>query len=260
MRAYPRETCTDIWVIDASPEGHQPDVNTRFFQGVQQPVCIVLAARSRKSGSMPAPVHFHALPLGPRRDKFDALNALDLNGSRCTDCPIDLRAPFLPASTGFWASFPALQDLFIYNGSGVMPGRTWIIAPDKQTLINRWQALKAAATPEMDELLQPHLVDEMPGDRSSEKVLKDALPQFHLRRGPKPGKPSTIVETYSVFDDPGSVEQPVRYGFRTLDRQYIIPDKRLINRPNPELWCVSLEESDLPDGAVRPYHQRLVQH
>jgi len=29
---------------------------------------------------------------------------------------------------------------------------------------------------------------------------------------------------------------PVRYGFRSLDRQWIIPDARLINQPNPTLW------------------------
>src|SRR6185369_17620874 len=29
---------------------------------------------------------------------------------------------------------------------------------------------------------------------------------------------------------------PVRYGFRSFDRQWLIPDNRLINRPNPELW------------------------
>ena len=46
MRSYLRETCEDIWVIDCSPEGHQPEVNTRIFQGVQQPVCIVMVSRS----------------------------------------------------------------------------------------------------------------------------------------------------------------------------------------------------------------------
>jgi len=30
----------------------------------------------------------------------------------------------------------------------------------------------------------------------------------------------------------------VRYGFRSFDRQWIIPDNRLINRPNPELWAL----------------------
>ncbi len=46
MRDDLRRTCSDIWVIDCSPEGHQPDVPTRIFQGVQQPVCVVLAARN----------------------------------------------------------------------------------------------------------------------------------------------------------------------------------------------------------------------
>jgi predicted helicase len=46
MRADLRRDCDDIWVIDCSPEGHQPAVSTRIFQGVQHPVCIVLASRS----------------------------------------------------------------------------------------------------------------------------------------------------------------------------------------------------------------------
>ena len=43
MRDDLRRSCDEIWVIDCSPEGHQPKVSTRVFQGVQQPVCIVLA-------------------------------------------------------------------------------------------------------------------------------------------------------------------------------------------------------------------------
>jgi len=59
MRDYLRRTCDDIWVIDCSPEGHQPEVNTRIFQGVQQPVCIVLASRSAKNdANSPAKVLF----------------------------------------------------------------------------------------------------------------------------------------------------------------------------------------------------------
>jgi hypothetical protein len=45
MRDDLRRTCSEIWVIDCSPEGHQPEIATRIFQDVQQPVCIVLAAR-----------------------------------------------------------------------------------------------------------------------------------------------------------------------------------------------------------------------
>jgi len=40
----------------------------------------------------------------------------------------------------------------------------------------------------------------------------------------------------SVNNDHATVIAPTRYGFRSFDRQWIIPDTRLINRPNPTLW------------------------
>jgi hypothetical protein len=46
MRDDLRRTCSNIWVIDCSPEGHAPPVATRIFQGVKHRVCITLAARS----------------------------------------------------------------------------------------------------------------------------------------------------------------------------------------------------------------------
>jgi hypothetical protein len=71
MRDDLRRTCSEIWIVDCSPEGHQPEVATRIFQGVQQPVCIVLAARKlSKSTDEPARVYFHCLQRGPREEKF----------------------------------------------------------------------------------------------------------------------------------------------------------------------------------------------
>jgi N-6 DNA Methylase len=130
MRDDLRRTCSEIWVVDCSPEGHQPEVATRIFQGVQQPVCIVLAARRLgKNVDEPARVHFHVLPKGNREEKFAALRMLSLVSSDWASCPTAWRDPFLPAATGAWAGFPALADLFLYDGSGVMPGRTWILRP-----------------------------------------------------------------------------------------------------------------------------------
>ncbi len=186
MRDYLRRTCDDIWVIDCSPEGHQPEVNTRIFQAVQQPVCIVMASRSAKSDAdVPAKVMFHALPTGHRQEKFKALGALRLKSKAWTECPSDWRAPFLPASQGAWASYPKLEDLFIYNGSGVMPGRTWIIAPDAESLERRWQTLLDAPANEKEVLFHPHLRNGQPGDRHSKRVvLERALPGYEPR--PKP--------------------------------------------------------------------------
>ncbi|MGP8245395.1 MAG: type ISP restriction/modification enzyme [Bryobacteraceae bacterium] len=223
MRDYLRRTCDDVWVIDCSPEGHQPEVSTRIFQGVQQPICIVLASRSAKSRpNAPARVVFHALPAGHRQEKFEALGALRLEGG-WAECPSEWRSPFLPAPTSAWATYPKLEDFFIYNGSGVMPGRTWIIAPDVESLEKRWRALVDAPADKKEALFHPHLAGEGLGDRHSKRVLLNALPGYDA-----PGK--------SVAEESGPCITPVRYGFRSFDRQWIIPDNRVINRPNPELW------------------------
>ena len=230
MRDYLRRVADDIWVIDCTPEGHQPEVNTRVFQGVQQPVCIVLASRSKKSDpNVAAAVRFQALPAGHREAKFVALENLTLDGDGWVDCPADWRAPFRPASTGAWATYPALEDFFTYNGSGVMPGRTWIIAPDAESLVRRWQTLIRAKPERKEALFIPHVRNELPGDKHTKKVVAKGLPGYDPR--PKP-----------IADERGECTPPQRYGFRSFDRQWIIPDNRLINQPNPGLWRTHSED------------------
>jgi hypothetical protein len=223
MRDYLRRTADAIWVIDCSPEGHQPDVPTRIFQGVQQPVCIVLAARSKqKAADTPGLVKYTVLLTGKREDKFAALAKLNLESNIWQDCSTDWRAPFLPAATGLWASYPALDELFAYNGSGVMPGRTWIIAPDVESLRLRWRRLVRAKPEQKEELFHPHLRGGKPGDKHVNKIVK-GLPGY-----PDDSKP--------VAEAKGDCLPPVRYGYRSFDRQWIIPDSRVINQPNPALW------------------------
>jgi len=167
----------------------------------------------------PASVWFRSVPHGPRTDKFAALGTMRLDDDAWTACPTDWRAPFLPASQGAWATYPKLDDLFVYDGSGVMPGRTWVIAPDAASLRERWDALVRAPVNKKDALFYPH----QGGDRSVTKKLKSPLPGYSTATSP-------------VGDASGPVEEPVRYAFRSFDRQWIVPDNRLINRPNPELW------------------------
>ena len=230
MRAYLRETCDDVWIVDCSPEGHQPEVNTRIFQGVMQPVCIVMVSRSgKKKAGIPATVHFQSLPKSRREEKFASLANMHLADKTWIKCPTDARAPFLPESIGAWSGYPKLEQLFRYNGSGVMPGRTWIIAPDVNSLQHRWKRLVTAPEGQVEDLFLPHMVDGEVGDRHSGRILTDALPGFPTR-------------TFAVANDATPMEHPVRYGFRSFDRQWIIPDKRVINRPNPELWASRSEQ------------------
>ena len=225
MRDDLRRSCHEIWVIDCSPEGHQPEVATRIFQGVQQPVCIVLAARKlKKDSSTPARVRFRALLEGRREAKFKELAATTLGGTGWIACPDGWRDPFLPASAGAWATYPALDDLFVYNGSGVMPGRTWIIAPDSQSLRERWAVLvRENNLAKKETLFRPHLRDGEPGDKHIGKTVARGLS----------GHPARLS---AVKDDRSACIEPTRYGYRSFDRQWIIPDARLINQPNPTLW------------------------
>jgi len=189
-------------------------VPTRIFQGVQQPVCIVLAARKlSKSSVEPARVHFRTLPKGSREEKFAALAKLSLTGADWVGCLSGWRDSFLPAATGAWAAFPALKEIFIYDGSGVMPGRTWIIAPDAESLSARWKRLIGEKNVTKKEILfHPH----EGGDRTLSKKPKDGLPSHAYRPD-------------AVKDDQKPPIAPARYAFRSFDRQWIIPDARLIN-------------------------------
>ena len=224
MRDYLRRTADRIWVIDCSPDGHQPDVPTRIFQGVQQPVCIVIAARSKKKKEkQPAVVKYTALPKGKREDKFAALAKLKLRSKSWEDCPTEWRAPFLPAAKGDWATYPELEDLFAYSGSGVQPKRVWVIAPDSESLRLRWKALVEAPLTQKEQLFHATLRDGKPADRHIRSIIRTPLPGYALNDTP-------------LIDEAGECPEPVPYSYRSFNRQWIIPDPRVITQPNAELW------------------------
>lgn len=225
MRDYLRRTCDDIWVIDCSPEGFQPEVNSRIFQGVQQPICIVLASRSAKNDpNVPATVRFQALPNRHRKVKFEALHAISLESAAWVECPSDWRSPFLPASQGAWGAFPTLEELFVYNGSGVQPKRTWVIAPDSDSLVRRWRKLVEAPVEQKELLFHATMRDGKPADRHIRSIVKEAIPGFEPNPTP-------------LIDEKGGCPAPVPYGFRSFNRQWIIPDMRVITQPTADLWA-----------------------
>jgi len=221
MRADLRRDADEIWVIECTPEGHQPPVQSRIFEGVQQTVCIVMASRKRPdSPEGPARVRVRSLPEGSRQVKFDSLDKINLDDGSWAEAPNEPRAPFLPASEAAWGGYPALEELFLYNGSGVMAGRTWVIAPDAESLKARWARLVAEKDlTKKAVLFHPH----MNGDRTLTRIVKESLAGH--KHPPVP-----------VSEDETKGLAPVGYAFRSFDRQWILPDNRLINRANPTLW------------------------
>jgi hypothetical protein len=246
MRDDLRRTCSEIWVIDCSPEGHAPTVATRVFQGVKHRVCITLAARRlSKTADEPAKVRFRALAQDRREGKFVELNQLSLNDSGWLDCPSGWREPFLPTATGLWAMFAPLKDLFVYEGAGVMPGRTWAIAPDRTTLNDRWSRLiKEKDAVEKERLFHPQLRKGKVASRHIRKIVTQDLGSKETRRT-------------TILDDKGECETPIRYAFRSFDRQWLIGDARILNDVRPVLWkdysdrqlyVTGLEESSPSSG------------
>ncbi|QUX24909.1 N-6 DNA methylase [Nocardiopsis sp. MT53] len=203
MRRYLRQTADEGWIVDLSPEGHRSSVGSRIFGGVQQPVCIGIFARYGPARpDTPARV-WHCSVQGDQADKFAALArdaGLHLDGEKWTECPRGWTAPFAPEKHE-WLRFPVLADLMPWQSSGVGPNRTWVIAPDQETLRNRWERLASAPAAEQDGLF---------------KATRD---RDTTRRFP--GLP-TIAEDRVP---PRITSHP----YRAFDQQYIVDDTRYVD-------------------------------
>jgi hypothetical protein len=95
-----------------------------------------------------------------------------------------------------------------------------VIAPDAQTLEKRWDILRNENNLKKKEhLFHPDR------DRYLTKVVKVDLGSYQVR-------PVTLAQ------DHGPVVAPIRYAFRSFDRQWILPDHRLLSMARPDLWAV----------------------
>ncbi|MFD9306019.1 type ISP restriction/modification enzyme [Streptomyces sp. NPDC060048] len=227
MREYLRQKADAIWVVDCSPEGFLPPTSTRIFEDVKHQVCITIAVRDGSTGdAVAAPVRYRSLAAGARQSKFAELATIGLADDGWKLCRQGWRDPFIPPSDEKWVEFPHLDDLLRRSRAGTLTGRTWVIDPDPETLRDRWGVLVSASSD-----AKPLLLSEHKSDRLVDTVLTTGLD------GAKESAPRG-----SIGEESGPCPEPIRIGYRTLDQQWIIPDKRLINRPSPELWAAHSEK------------------
>ncbi len=217
MREYLRREADEGWVIDLTPEGIRPDVSTRIFPGVQQPLAIGIFVRHAQHDAGPAPIHYLALH-GRQAQKFAALADVDL-ATGWVDARTDWTAPLTPAADR-WDSWPAFGDLLPWHSPGVKPNRTWVYAPSSAILEQRWRAV----------------ADARGTDRASElfKNTRDSsLSRF------KPPLSGTDTAQYERALDHEMSTEPVvtRVGYRSFDRQWLIADHRVADTARPELWA-----------------------
>jgi hypothetical protein len=220
MREYLRRTADEGWIIDLSPEGHQPQVNTRVFSGVQQPLCIGVFARyGHGDRDTPARIH-HLSVAGHRTDKFAQLNAITLDDETSwTDCATGWQDRLQPSEDAAWLSSPLLSDLMPWHAPGIKPNRTWVYNSSRKILNARWDRLTKA--PEED---KARLFKE--SDSRKIETIVQSIDGFVNHEG-------------ALRDEAGRCPEPVRVAYRSFDRQWVIPDTRLHHRPSPDLWRVA---------------------
>ena len=223
MREHMRRLCDEIWIIDLGGEGRGTRKSQNVF-AIQTPVAIAVAARFGKvSKSTPANVHFARID-GTREEKLKSLEGIqDFASLQWEDCPDQWQAPFRPAGVGSYFDWPLLTNLLPWQPTGVMAGRTWVISPTQECLKERWRTLLRGIPGKRAQ----SFVENPTGRKVTDRPLSLSPPRRELR---------------SIFSLPHETDCPeiIKYGFRSFDRQYLIADGRMIDRPCPDLWaCTS---------------------
>ncbi len=99
----------------------------------------------------------------------------------------------------------------------MIPNRAWVYAPSPEILRRRWGQLIAAT-----------------GRERKKELFKESTDRkLATKVGPLPGGPK---HQGTIADESGPCPQPARVAYRSFDRQWIIPDNRLLHRPSPDLW------------------------
>lgn len=218
MRDVMRRTFDDLWIIDLGGEGRGARRTENVFD-IQTPVAIAIGVRygPPKPGK-PATVRYTSME-GTRAEKFAQLNrAHALDSLVFETCPTGWADPFVPKSDGDYATWPPLTDLFPWQHSGVQLKRTWPIAPTQAVLYERWRTLCSAPLRDRDQLMRST------PDRGSGRICNDLL------------NPSLALPPITTLNADAPPIAPLRYAYRSFDRQWVLPDSRVMDRPRPPLW------------------------
>ncbi len=219
MRQHMRRQCDEIWILDLGGEGRGTRKSDNVF-AIQTPVAIAVAVRSKKAKKdKPARIHYARID-GTRATKLACLDEIeDFSDVKWQDCPVDWQAPFRPAGKGDYFAWPLLTDLMPWQQSGIKAGRTWVISPEQETLKKCWRALLSV---EGDERRGPF--------KDSPTGRKVHEPATQL---PPSGAP---LRALSGLPRGAPVPPMACYAYRSFDRQFILADARLLDRPGPALW------------------------
>lgn len=216
MRELMRRTLDELWIIDL--EGDQLGARkTENVFAILTPVAIAVGVRyGQPNSEEPARVHYTKIT-GTHEEKLTSLANIETSADlQWRKCFSGWMKPFLPEGDADYFSWPAVTDLFPWQHSGVQLKRTWPIGETRDVLRARWVALMHSAD-------RANLFRETDARR-----IRNSYEHLYPSEGRQPAIYSLAPET---------VVPPIaRYGFRSLDRQWILRDSRIGDRIRPPLW------------------------
>ncbi len=215
MRSWVRDG-NHVWVIDlgGSIKNAIPGDENVFAQ-ITTPVAICLVSRAPHRND--AGLRYVRLR-GSRASKYQWLEKASLFSDQWTEVRSDPKSTIGIEKSSEWQNFVALGELMPFHANGIHQQRTWVNDPNKKILVERWTALVNARVANRSELMK-ETQSKKTGGLGIDLVTREALGPINDR----------------LNRDPVSI---VRYSFRTLDRQWLLADSRVIDRPSPELWSV----------------------
>ena len=219
MRKHMREAFDALWIIDLEGDSLGTRKTENVF-AIQTPVCIAFGVRYAEAKRHALAQVRYTRFEGSRDEKLARLAATTSFASvDWQDCFEQAAEPFLPQQAGDYFSWPQITDIWPWQHSGVELKRTWPIGETQAVLAQRWQALLA-----LPKAQRPLAFRESP-DRLVAAQYK--------------GLNSDIKQT-PIADLPADAPHApiVRYGFRSLDRAWLMLDNRLAARLRPPLWAV----------------------
>lgn len=222
MREVLRRTLDELWIIDLEGDNLGARKTENVF-AIQNPVAIAIGVRyAAPNPDAPAVVHYTRVT-GSREQKFEWLRGThSFSGTAWQECYSGWQEPLLPTSVGNFHRWPAVTDLFPWQHSGVQFKRTWPIGPTPTVLAARWRHFVTAPTGRKRTLFKETAARQIDGEY-------DPIPGMD---GVDASNPMPPLRTE------GRAGQPiiVRYGYRTLDRQWVLADSRLADRARGPLW------------------------
>jgi len=234
LRAHLRDVFDELWIVDLGGEGRGARVDENVF-AIRTPVTIAFGIRTGGTHKG-CEVRYLAVE-GTRDEKLSQLGKLDLLGAPVAAIEGTGLARLTPVSAAEYHEWPEISDLFPLIFPGVKAGRTWVLGPSSSLLKRR-----------VAELLE-HSLPQRPG------LFKDSPTG---RKCVEPLGRTNMPGDWDRMPVSRMVDQPdlARYGYRSLDRQWVIADPRFLDRAsaawslhsNDQIYLTTLTSTKLGAG------------